>query len=71
MIQTDNHRKIKKAGTSIALLYHDIKPAVMVECGFMTNPSECEKLKDESYQNELSCGIICGVFEYLKNLEEV
>lgn len=71
MIQTDNHRKIKKAGTSIYLLYHATKPAVMVECGFMTNPSECEKLKDESYQNELSFGIICGVFEYLKNLEEV
>ncbi len=71
MIQTDNHRKIKKAGTSIYLLYHATKPAVMVECGFMTNPSECEKLKDEGYQNELSFGIICGVFEYLKNLEEV
>lgn len=71
MLQKDNHRKIKKAGTSIYLLYHATKPAVMVECGFMTNPSECEKLKEESYQNELSFGIICGVFEYLKNLEEV
>lgn len=71
MLQTDNHRKIKKAGTSIYLLYHATKPAVMVECGFMTNPSECEKLKDENYQKELSFGIICGVFEYLNNLEAV
>lgn len=71
MLQTDNHRKIKKAGTSIYLLYHATKPAVMVECGFMTNPGECEKLKDAEYQSELSFGIICGVFEYLKNLEEV
>lgn len=71
MIQKDNHRKIKKAGTDIYLLYHAKNPAVMVECGFMTNPGECEKLKDESYQNELSFGIICGIFEYLKNLEEV
>lgn len=71
MLQPDNHRKIKKAGTSIYLLYHATKPAVMVECGFMTNPSECDKLKDENYQKELSFGIICGVFEYLKNLEAV
>lgn len=71
MIQKDNHRKIKKAGTDIYLLYHARNPAVMVECGFMTNPGECEKLKDESYQNELSFGIVCGIFEYFKNLEEV
>lgn len=70
ILQKDNKRKIKKAGTSIYLLYHTTKPAVMVECGFITNESECEKLKDEKYQNEISFAIICGIFDYLKSSEE-
>lgn len=64
MLQKDNKRKIKKAGTDIYLLYHAKSPAVLVECGFITNPSDCEKLKKEEYQNEIAFAVFCGVMKY-------
>lgn len=40
-------------------------PAVLVECGFLTNPKECEKLLDEKYQNKLADGISQGILSFL------
>lgn len=49
-----NQRKIKKADSSIYLLDRLDKPAVLVECGFLSNEEEAEKLADEEYQKQLS-----------------
>jgi N-acetylmuramoyl-L-alanine amidase len=40
-------------------------PAIIVECGFMTNPSEDGLLASDAYQNRLADGIAAGVLEYL------
>lgn len=40
-------------------------PAVLVECGFLTNPKESKKLLDEKYQNQLADGISQGVLSFL------
>ena len=40
-------------------------PAVLVECGFLTNNEEVKKLKDESYQENLAEGISQGILTYL------
>ena len=40
-------------------------PAVLVECGFLTNNEEVKKLKDESYQDNLAEGISQGILTYL------
>ncbi|RDY24998.1 N-acetylmuramoyl-L-alanine amidase [Romboutsia maritimum] len=40
-------------------------PSVLVECGFLTNPSEEKKLVEEKYQNSLSDGIVQGVLSFL------
>lgn len=53
-LQPQNNRKIKSATTSIYLLHHLQCPAVLVECGFLSNPEEAQKLADETYQNELA-----------------
>ncbi len=63
-IQPDNSRKIK-AGKALYLLEHIENPAVLVECGFITNPDEAEKLSDKEYQKELSFAIVCGIIEYI------
>ena len=58
----------KKSGTEIYLLYQAKTPAVMVECGFMSNAQETEKLRTEAYQNELALSIFYGVLSYLNGI---
>jgi N-acetylmuramoyl-L-alanine amidase len=43
-LQPENNRKIKAATSSIYLLRHASVPAVLVECGFLSTPTECERL---------------------------
>ncbi len=46
-------------------------PAVLIECGFLTNDEEAKKLKDEAYQEDLAEGIAQGILTYLdKNLKK-
>ncbi|MDD3303349.1 MAG: N-acetylmuramoyl-L-alanine amidase [Clostridia bacterium] len=39
-------------------------PAVIIECGFLSNPEETLKLKEDEYQNKLVWGIYIGLQEY-------
>ena len=39
-------------------------PAVIVECGFLSNKSDEEKLKTEQYQSSLAWGIYLGIQKY-------
>lgn len=68
LIQPQNTRKVKKAGTEIYLLYQAKTPAVMVECGFLSNTQEKEKLLNPAYQNELTLSIFYGVLNYLNGV---
>lgn len=43
-------------------------PAVLLECGFMTNPADEKLLVNDSFQNELVTAISNGVVEFQKNL---
>ena len=64
-LQPDNNRKIKKTDKSIYLLYEAQRPSVMVECGFMSNVNELERLKTAEYQSQLSYFITKGIIHYL------
>ncbi|MCR4563983.1 MAG: N-acetylmuramoyl-L-alanine amidase [Clostridiales bacterium] len=65
LVQPDNKRMIKKSGSDIYLLYKAEKPAVLVECGFMSNDEELLRLKNEDYQCELTFSIIDGIINYI------
>ncbi|HBL41210.1 MAG TPA: hypothetical protein DDY98_06430 [Ruminococcaceae bacterium] len=65
-IQPQNTREIKKSGSNIYLLYHCQTPAVMVECGFLSNPQEADLLKNEEYQKEMAFAVLCGILKYLE-----
>ncbi len=69
-LQPENSREIKESGSEIYLLYHAQQPSVMVECGFLSNSDETQKLKDEMYQKKLAFLIAVGIFDYFKNTEE-
>lgn len=66
LIQHDNMRVNKKATSSTYLLYNATVPAVLVECGFLSNREELEKLKQKDYQNKIAFSIYCGIMEYFK-----
>ena len=63
-LQQDNKRQIKN-GKSLYLLENSKGTAVIVECGFLSNGIECEKLSQKEYQKELSFSIVCGIIEYM------
>lgn len=48
------------------VLKRTICPALLVECGFISNSQECEKLFDSDYQNELAEKICKGVLDTIK-----
>ncbi len=52
-LQPDNQRKIKQAGSNIFILDRLQCPAVMIECGFLSNAAECAVLQNENYQDRL------------------
>lgn len=53
-LQPDNQRAVKKIPDSVYILNHITCPAVLVECGFLTNPEEEALLRDEDYQRKLA-----------------
>lgn len=39
-------------------------PTIVIECGFLSNPEEEQKLKDSNYQNKIAWGIYIGLQRY-------
>ena len=62
-LQPQNDREIKRASSSIYLLHHLNCPAVLVECGFLSNPSDAELLASPDYQRQLALAILCGIMQ--------
>ena len=60
-LMPDNTRKIKAAGSNIYLLDRIETPAVLVECGFLSNPDEAERLSREDYRYALAAVIFGAV----------
>ena len=63
-VQPNNTRQIKPCGTSVYLIYNAVKPAVLVECGFLSNYDEAEKLKTDIYQKNIAFSIAIGILNY-------
>lgn len=64
-LQPENKRELKDA-TSVYILKNAACPAVIVECGFLSNLEEAEKLSTEKYQKSLAFSICCGIVNYYK-----
>lgn len=62
-----NNNRVPKSGENIYLLENLENPAILIECGFLTNIEECEKLSQKEYQKELSFSILCGIIEYIES----
>ena len=69
-VDPNNHRQCKSA-KDIYLMEHVSCPAVLVECGFLSNYEEERLLRDATYQKKLAAAIGCSVLQYLEETNEV
>lgn len=69
-LEPENNRK-SKGNDSYFLLKKTSKPIVIVECGFLSNYEEAEKLSTELYQEKLAWNIHMGIMKYLNGVESM
>ena len=65
-IQKENNRVPMKLDTVYIMKNVEI-PISIVECGFLSNPTEEKKLLEDEYQNRLAWGIYNGILDYFYN----
>jgi len=63
-VDPENTRQIK-ANDSYYLLKKTKTPIVIVECGFLSNREEAEKLCEEEYQEKVAWAIHMGIMQYI------
>lgn len=63
-LDPENHRQVK-ANDSYYLLKKTSTPIVIVECGFLSNSEEANKLCDKSYQERVAWAVHIGILQYL------
>lgn len=68
-VDPENKRQIK-ANDSYYLLKKTGIPIVIVECGFLSNSAEAEKLCDSEYQDYVAWAIHMGIMQYLNTQDE-
>lgn len=56
-LQPDNERAVKQIPDTVYIMNHITCPAILIECGFLTNPAEEAMLRDLDYQRKLSAVI--------------
>lgn len=64
-LQSNNKRNIKEATSSIFLLHNATFPAVLIECGFLSNPDEARALGDADYRQKLAEVIFKSIMTYI------
>ncbi len=62
-IQPDNHRAVKEAQGNLYILSRAPNVAVLVECGFLSNSTECTRLCQPEYQQQLAFVVVRSMLE--------
>ncbi len=65
-LQPYNTRKIKPSAGNIYLLEKISHPAVLVECGFLSNEAECSSLCTDEYRNRLVLTLCAAIMKYFE-----
>ena len=68
-INPGNEKHPKQIPGTIYLMKHVTAPAILVECGFLSNAEETVKLQDPSYQMKLAAAITTGYLRCLAGEE--
>jgi len=62
----ENRRVAAPIDSGIYLMRKAECPAVLVECGFLSNPTERSKLEDPTYRGELAAVMLASYLQYTK-----
>lgn len=69
-VDGSNRRQVKENKSYYILRTTEI-PAVIVECGFLSNAEEEKLLNDTGYQEKLAWAIYCGVLDYFEKISMI
>ena len=69
--ETIGHPKRPANPGDYFVLRESIAPAVIIECGFLSNASDEDRLQDPAHQKKLAAGIVAGVAAYFAALSTV
>ncbi len=64
-LQSGQNRTAKAVENNVYLMNHVNCTAVLIECGFLSNLAESQKLQDSGYQKQMSAVIACTVLQQL------
>ena len=67
LLQPENTRVIKRGTSSTYLLKNATVPAVIVECGFLSNSIDLANLKTDKYQSQMAFAITEGIRKFLES----
>lgn len=67
-LDPSNRREISQA-ESVYLMQNIACTGVLVECGFLSNPTEERQLQSDAYQIKISCAIGCAVVQFIEKGE--
>lgn len=64
VVNVGNEKTAKPIGSDIYIMAHANCPAILVECGFLSNSAETRLLLSPEYQTKLAAAICCGYLQY-------
>lgn len=70
LLQPQNSRTTKSATSAINLLHNASCPAVLVECGFLSNPDEAALFENDEYRQRVAFMLFCSIIEFLNTGNE-
>ena len=62
VLNPNNQRTAAKISDSIYLMKHVTRPAILIECGFLSNREEEQKLLSDGYQTKIAMAIAAASF---------
>ena len=69
LLDPENRRLAEPAPKGLYITAHAECPTILVECGFMSNNFEVQKLCDPKYQNSIALVLVASLIQYLNSAE--
>ena len=70
VLDPENSRQAKPAPESVYIMKKIQAPAVIAECGFLSNPQEAALLSQEDYQKKIALAITGSYLQFVGQEEE-
>ncbi|MBE6817613.1 MAG: cell wall hydrolase [Ruminococcaceae bacterium] len=64
-VQKGNQRSLKEMDSSVYIIYRATHPALLLECGFMSNPEELNRFKNKTYRSDFAFAVFLGIQDYI------